>query len=113
MHIKQSEAVTIQASKNCTVHEYYYPSEDSSFAVSHINGRYPDQGKVYNANCEEIYYVISGSGAIHSEKGDFELSVGDVYYFQKKEVYWVEGNNLYLGLMNAPKWHPEQHIHLE
>ena len=59
--------------------------------------------------CEEIYFVISGSGIIHSEKGNFKISKGDAYFFEKKEIYWIKGNKLLLALVNAPKWAPEQH----
>jgi len=96
-------------SKECAVWEYEYPSELFSFATARINGRYPEEKKVANLECEEIYYVISGSGIVHSEKGNFKIIEGDLYFFEKGEKYWVEGNNLYLALVNAPKWTPEQH----
>jgi len=53
--------------------------------------------------------VISGSGAIHSEFGNFKIQEGDLYFFKKGEKYWVEGKNLFLIVVNAPKWTPEQH----
>jgi len=109
MLIKKSEAKKIQNSQDCTVWEYDFPSKGLSYATALINGRYPEQKRVSNLECEEIYFVISGSGIVHSEKGDFEISEGDVYFFEKSEVYWVEGNQLLLALVNAPKWTPEQH----
>ena len=109
MLIKKLESTKVQNSKDCTVYEYEYPSKNFSFATALINGRYPEEKRVVNLECEEIYYVISGSGIVHSEKGDFEINEGDVYFFEKKEVYWVEGNKLLLALVNAPKWTPEQH----
>lgn len=109
MLIKKSESKKFQNSPNCTVWEYDFPSKDFSCATAQINGRYPEQKKVANLECEETYFVISGSGVVHSEKGDFEISEGDLYFFEKGEVYWVEGNQLFLVLVNAPKWTPEQH----
>jgi mannose-6-phosphate isomerase-like protein (cupin superfamily) len=109
MLIKKSESIKIENSRDCTVWEYKYPSKDFSYATALIDGRYPEQKRVINLGCEEIYYVISGSGIIHSEKGDFEISEGDLYFFEKEEIYWVEGNKLLLALVNAPKWTPEQH----
>lgn len=61
-----------------------------------INSCYPDQKRVTNLECEEVYFVISGFGIIHSGEGDFEISEGDIYFFEKGEVYWVEGNYLLL-----------------
>jgi len=53
--------------------------------------------------------VISGSGVVHSEKGDFEIKEGDAYHFEKGEKYWVEGKKLFLAMTNAPQWNLEQH----
>lgn len=109
MLIKKSQLKKVKNSKDCFVWEYKYPSSLFSFATASINGRYPDKGRVTNLECEEIYYVISGSGIVHSQYGDFEIKEGDLYFFKKTERYWTEGNNLFLVLVNAPKWIPEQH----
>jgi hypothetical protein len=53
--------------------------------------------------------VQSGYGIVHSERWDFALSQWDVYLFEKNEIYWVEGRELSLVLVNVPKWTPEQH----
>jgi mannose-6-phosphate isomerase-like protein (cupin superfamily) len=91
------------------VWEYLFPSNDFSFATALIDGRYPEEKRVANLECEEVYYVISGDGVVHSEKGDFEIEKGDLYHFEKGEAYWVKGNELFVALVNAPKWTPEQH----
>jgi len=109
MLIKKSESIKHENSKNCSVWEYEFPSQKFSYATSLINGRYPEQKRAVNESCEEIYFVISGSGTIHSKKGDFKINEGDGYFFEKGEAYWVEGNQLFLALINAPKWTPEQH----
>ncbi len=109
MLIKKSESRKKENSKDCTVWEYEYPSKDFSFATALINGRYPEEKRATNLECEEVYYVMSGSGTVHSQKGDFEIWKGDLYFFEKGEMYWVEGNQLLLALVNAPKWTPEQH----
>ncbi|MFH1889990.1 MAG: cupin domain-containing protein [Candidatus Kuenenbacteria bacterium] len=109
MLVKKSSATKIQNSKDCTVWEYDYPSKLFSFATAFIEGRYPEEKRTVNLECEEVYYALSGSGIIHSEKGDFEISEGDLYFFEKGEIYWTEGNKLLLVLVNAPKWSPEQH----
>jgi len=109
MLIKKKESKKIQNSKDCIVWEYAYPSKLFSFATAKINGRYPSKGSVANLTCEEIYYILSGKGIIHSEFGIFKIEEGDLYFFKKKEKYWVEGKNLSLILVNAPKWNPKQH----
>ncbi|MBD3362354.1 hypothetical protein GF362_01390 [Candidatus Dojkabacteria bacterium] len=109
MKILKKEAKKVQNSPDCTVWEYEFPSELMSFATCLIDGRYPDKGRVSNTECEEIYFVLSGDGTVHSEEGDFDLAKGDMYAFKKGEKYWVEGNEFRLALFNAPKWTPEQH----
>lgn len=109
MLIKKSDSKKIQNSKDCTVWEYENPSKHFSFATALIDGRYPKEKRAVNLECEEIYFVISGTGVVHSEKGDFKTSEGDLYFFAKGERYWVEGNKLFVALANAPKWSLEQH----
>ncbi len=74
MHIKKLDAKKFENSKDCTVWEYKFPSKNLSYATALIDGRYPEQKRVTNLECEEIYFVISGSGIVHSEKGDFEIT---------------------------------------
>ncbi|MFH0951139.1 MAG: hypothetical protein V1765_01560 [bacterium] len=112
MLIKKSETQKIEITSNCTVWEYNYPSDHFSLATALINGRYPDQGKSINEQCEQAYYVISGHGVVHSDKGDYTISNGDLYYFEPKEAYYIESNNLLVVLINAPKWTAEQYKHI-
>jgi len=109
MLVKKSSSKEIKNSPDCTVWEYDYPSNLFSFATAFIDGRYPEQKRTVNLECVEVYFVLAGSGIIHSEKGDFEINEGDLYFFEKGEIYWTEGNKLSLALVNAPKWSPEQH----
>lgn len=113
MLVKKSQAKKVDHSKECSVWEYALSSKLFNFAISTINGRYPSKGRVVNLECEEIYYVISGSGVVHSEFGDFKLKEGDAYYFKKAEKYWVEGKNLHLALVNAPPWNASQHKNIQ
>jgi mannose-6-phosphate isomerase-like protein (cupin superfamily) len=109
MLIKKSEARKKQNSKDCTIWEYEYPSKNFSYATALIDGRYPEERRATNLESEEVYYVISGSGVVYSEKGDFDINPGDLYFFEKGEIYWVEGKELLVALINAPQWTPEQH----
>ena len=105
MLIKKKDAVKKSNSLECTVWEYPQASNLVSFATSVITGRYPPKGMVCNTKVEEIYYVISGTGVIHSEKGEFKIEQEDVYFFETKEKFYVVGNKLHLALINAPPWY--------
>jgi len=108
MKIFSSESKELHPIASTTIWEYDIPSEALSFAKAHINGRYPEKGMVMNSECEEIYFVMSGSGVVHSEKGDYPIIQGDIYHFEKGEKYWTEGSDLELILVNSPAWTPEQ-----
>lgn len=107
--IKKEEANKKQNSNLCTVWEYEYPNKNSSFATALINGRYPEEKRSVNLKCDQVYYVISGNGTIHSEGGDFNINPGDLYYFDKGEKYWIQGTNLFVVISNTPKWEYEQY----
>lgn len=112
MYIKKEDAVKHKNSPTCTVWEYPTQNKNLSFAVSEIHGRYPDNGKVMNTECDEMYYVISGTGTVHHEIGNFEMKAGDIFFFEKGKSYWVEGKNFSIAIPTAPAWTPEQHQHL-
>lgn len=109
MLIKKSDTKEIKNANTCTVWEYACPSELFSFAKVMIDGRYPEEKRVTNLECAEIYYVTAGTGTIHSSKGNFKINKGDLYFFEKGEIYWVEGQKLSLVIVNSPKWKPTQY----
>lgn len=113
MLIKNKDSHTFTFSDACSVREYPLGIKDINVAVAKINGRFPDQGRLMNTACEEIYYIVSGSGVIHHDSGDFELNQGDQFLIEKNTQYWVEGNNLEIVVSCAPAWFKEQHIHIK
>ena len=72
--------------------EYGFTSKHLGFATALIHGRYPDNGKVVNTKCEEIYFVLSGKGIIHNDQGDFEIKKDDSFFL----AYTSGKNNLLL-----------------
>ena len=113
MLIKKSNSIKSKNSDSCTVSEYDLPSKNLSLATAIINGRYPDQGMSANTDCELVYYCIDGRGVVHLEDDQSYLEPGDVYYIPKQVKYFIEGNNLELVILNAPKWTKEQYQHFE
>jgi mannose-6-phosphate isomerase-like protein (cupin superfamily) len=110
MLIKREDARRHENSSTCTVWEHDHPSKDLSYAVARIDGTYPENSKkAKNLECDTIFIGISGSGTIHSEKGDFLINPQDSYYIPKGEKYSIVGQNLLLGISNSPRWTPEQY----
>lgn len=109
MYIAKENATEIKNSEDCTLWTYDLPTADVSCAVALIDGRYPDSGLAVNHESDEIYFVISGSGVIHTESGDHSLEKGDMYFVEREGTYWVEGRDLQVHLVNAPEFKSEQH----
>jgi len=109
MLIKKEGAREHENSDTCSVREYEHPTDRLSYTTALIDGRYPIDKRAVNLECEQIYYVISGSGEIHSDKGDFEVHEGDSYHFERGERYWIKGSKLLLAVMNSPRWNKEQY----
>jgi len=109
MLIKKEDARLTYSPNSCLISEYDHPTKCLSCARAIINGRYPENKRAVNLECEQIYYVISGSGEIHSDKGDFEVQEGDSYHFERREKFWVNGSRLVLVVMNSPRWDKEQY----
>ena len=66
-----------------------------------------------NTDCDMIYFVLEGTGVIHTEDGDFELKQEDAYFINKNKWYWIEGNNIKLILQSAPNWTFEQYKQMD
>lgn len=112
MKVAKQEASLFQNGQTLSVHKYKFPSSMLGLISADMDGRYPEQGKVRNDECDETYYVIAGSCTIHHETGNYALSEGDVFYFAKGTWYWIEASGLKLVVCTAPPWTPEQHKQL-
>jgi mannose-6-phosphate isomerase-like protein (cupin superfamily) len=78
------------------------------FALSKYNGRIPDSGWTRNKICNEMYYVIGGSGTIFVEDKKYELKECDVFLIEPGKKFYVIAKNLQLAIPTSPAWYPEQ-----
>ncbi len=108
MLVKKENRKKVQITRNSFVWEYELDSKDLGFALAEINGRFPDSGKAMNKVCQEIYYVISGSGKLFIDDEEVELKEGDVFFIKSGKKYYVVGENLMLAVPTVPAWYPEQ-----
>lgn len=112
MRIRKDETQEFQNGESCVVRVYDFAFEGLGLATAEIDGRYPDEGRMVNDACDEVYFVQSGSGMVHHASGDHPLEEGDLFFFEKGKPYWVEGKILSLVVCTAPPWYPEQHRQL-
>jgi mannose-6-phosphate isomerase-like protein (cupin superfamily) len=78
----------------CFFWGYNSQNENMSFVRAYIDGRFTNNGRVANTDCEEIYFVLDGSEIIHPEFNDFNVEKDDLYHFKKGEKCWLEGKQL-------------------
>ena len=107
-YVKYESAVAHENSPNCKVYEYVMKNTDMNIGVAEIIGRYPEEGYAINHKCDEMGYVLKGSGRLITEKSEATLGSGDVVYIPHGEKYFWEGN-MTLVLPSTPAWYPEQY----
>ncbi len=108
MLIKKDKRKKKQISSQGFVYEYQDQSEKIGMAISELNGRIPDKGKMRNNVCHEVYYVVSGNAKVYINNQIFEISEGDVFHIEAKLKFYVEANNLKLVIPTSPPFYPEQ-----
>jgi mannose-6-phosphate isomerase-like protein (cupin superfamily) len=113
MLIKKEKSQKKQIAKKSFVFEYNLNNKELGFAYAKINGRFPDSGRTINKVCQEIYYVISGSGKIFLEGKEFNLEKGDVFLIDSGKRYYVIGTNIVLACPTVPEWYSQQQEFVE
>lgn len=58
------QAIEKTNSTVCSVTEYALNNEMLDAAIATIAGRYPDERRVINQQCDELAYVLEGEGKI-------------------------------------------------
>jgi mannose-6-phosphate isomerase-like protein (cupin superfamily) len=109
-HIPASTARRIPVAPEFTILEYGSLGDNiANGTVAHVNGRYPLAGWGRNILCDELVYVISGTGAIETPTGETALRPGDVAFVSKGQKIAWRGDKLVVFIPCVPAWHPEQH----
>ena len=108
MYLSKEKSVKKQIAPNCYVYEYPLNNKQLWFATAEINWRFPEQWRITNTICQEIYYVASWKGKLTIEWEEVILNKWDVYLIEPNKKYFVEWENLNLCLPTFPEWYIEQ-----
>lgn len=106
--IKRSQTREFKNSEVCTAIEYPLGDKDINGAIIKLSGRYPNNGRVVNARCKELAFIMRGSGKIVVEDKEVELHGGDLILIEPGEKYYWEGD-MEMFVPCTPAWYPEQH----
>lgn len=112
-HIKAKNGKIRKNSEICTAIEYEFEGEKAmNSAVIELDGRYPENDFALNTVCEEIIYVIEGSGRLVTPEAEITLAKGDMLRIKPNEKYYFEGS-LKLLISSSPVWHPGQYRNVQ
>lgn len=109
-HISRSAARRIPVAPEFTILEYG-PLGDgvANGTVAEVNGRYPLRGWGMNRLCDELVYVVSGTGVLETPTSHTPLNPGDVAFVPKEQRIAWRGEQLVIFIPCVPAWYPEQH----
>lgn len=107
--LTQSQANEFTNSETCKGLEFPFESNQMNIAVVEVNGRYPQTGSLLNEECDEMGYVLSGSGTVGTDDETHDITTGDAVYIKAGERFWWQGDNLRMLMPCSPPFYPEQH----
>lgn len=85
--VKKENAKHFKYADTSSVLEYSIDLNEKNmdFCINTITGRYPEKGYCSNLECEELCYVLDGTGHIY-KKGEetIEFKAGDIIFLNKK-----------------------------
>ena len=108
MIIKKKDRRKEVSTRDWKVFDYPLRSKTTGIAYQVLNGRTPKSGSFRNNICAEIFYIISGSGAIVVKKHKHILRKGDVYIAKPKEQHFLVGKKLVFLTITSPNWYSAQ-----
>ena len=107
--VKTDDAETIVNSDTSSLLEYSLKLKEKNidFCINTITGRYPEKGYCTNQVCQELCYILDGSGTINKKDEIVSFQKGDVIFIDKNEVYFWNGDCKII-MVCTPAWYKEQ-----
>lgn len=108
--VKKEKAKHFKYSNTSSVLEYSIDLNEKNldFCINTITGRYPEKGYCSNLECEELCYVLEGTGSIHKKDENVRnFKSGDIIFLSKKDIYYWNGK-FKVAIVCTPAWSKEQ-----
>ena len=106
--ISSSETSIYVNGKCCEKTQYDFNNPNVGFAISKINGRYPEVGFFVNEDVQELIYVLEGSGSLFQKNNTISFKKGDGILIDKGEACYWEGDCRVITIC-CPEWYESQH----
>ena len=86
--VRQGDAEILKNCDTSSLLEYSIKLNEKNidFCINTITGRYPQKGYCTNEVCQEICYILEGSGSINKKNGVINFKQGDVIFIDKKDI---------------------------
>ena len=107
--IEKEQAEIIKNSDTSELLEYSKKLNEKNidFCINTISGRYPQKGFCTNQVCQELCYIIEGSGNISKKDQKITFKKGDIIFIDKNEIYYWNGECKII-MVCTPAWYKEQ-----
>jgi len=108
--VKKQDAESLSYISTSSVLEYGMALNEKNmdFCINKITGRYPLSGYCSNLECEELCYVLEGSGSIYKvDSNPITFNKEDIIFINKGDIYYLDGN-FKLAIVCTPAWSKEQ-----
>ncbi len=107
--VRQEEAAIFKNGETSSLLEYSISLNEKNidFCINTITGRYPEKGYCTNELCQEMCYILDGSGSINKKDEIINFKQGDVIFIDKKEIYYWNGICKII-MICTPAWNKEQ-----
>ena len=110
-YLSKDQTSIYKNGETCVTTQYDFNNKNVGFAISEINGRYPEQGCFVNQDVQELIYVLEGDGKLCKINETVCFKKGDAILIDKgEECYWV--GNCKVVAICCPAWYESQHKHL-
>ncbi|MCI9434519.1 MAG: cupin domain-containing protein [Bacilli bacterium] len=105
---KQAKTFKYASTSSCLDYSIDLNEKKLDFCINTITGRYPEKGYCTNLECEEICYILDGSGKIFVKNNDaISFNKGDIIFINKEDIYYWRGN-FKLVIVCTPAWSKDQ-----
>ncbi len=114
-YVPHGKARVVRLGPGCRLDEYGTFGGDVVGVVTALikNGRYPQQGWAVNHECDELVFVLGGTGALEMPGEEITLEKRDTVFIPKGQKFAWRGRRLELLLLSVPAWSAKQYTIFE
>ena len=108
-HLSSNQTSLYKNGKACLTTQYDFNNKSFGFAISKINGRYPESGYFVNKDVQEMIFVLGGKGMLCGKNGEcISFKKGDSVLIDKGESCFWLGKCKVITIC-CPAWYESQH----